>query len=110
MGFFDLGCGGRSIPSRPAVAVAVNKGKRTPYVKKKFKVRIDEKLCKGCYFCVKFCPLGVFVRSEIIGELGYNIAQVEFPEKCNGCRACLLYCPDLAVAIEEEGKEGGQGN
>jgi 2-oxoglutarate ferredoxin oxidoreductase subunit delta len=77
--------------------------------KKLYKVKVDEKLCKGCYFCVKFCPMGVFVRSDIIGELGYNIAQVESPEKCTGCKACLLYCPDLAVAIEEQ-KDGDSEN
>jgi len=46
--------------------------------------------------------MGVFVRSELIGELGYNLARVKYPERCNGCKACLLYCPDLAVAVEEE--------
>jgi Pyruvate/2-oxoacid:ferredoxin oxidoreductase delta subunit len=46
--------------------------------------------------------MGVFVRSDVIGELGYNLAKVEFPEECNGCKACLLYCPDLAVAVQEE--------
>jgi len=45
--------------------------------------------------------MGVFVRSDVIGELGYDIVKVEFPEKCNGCKACLLYCPDLAIAVAE---------
>jgi len=49
--------------------------------------------------------MGVFVRSSVIGELGYNLAQVDLPEKCNGCKACLLYCPDFAIAVEED-KEG----
>ena len=49
--------------------------------------------------------MAVFVRSDVIGELGYNLAKVEFPEKCTGCKACLLYCPDMAVVVEEE-KEG----
>jgi Pyruvate/2-oxoacid:ferredoxin oxidoreductase delta subunit len=46
--------------------------------------------------------MGVFVRSNIIGDLGYDIAAVEFPEKCNGCKACLMYCPDFAIAVEED--------
>jgi NAD-dependent dihydropyrimidine dehydrogenase PreA subunit len=46
--------------------------------------------------------MGVFVRSDSIGELGYNVAVVEFPEKCTGCKACLLYCPDFAIAVEKE--------
>ena len=46
--------------------------------------------------------MGVFLRSDIIGELGYDIAKVEFPEKCTVCKACLLYCPDFAIAVEED--------
>lgn len=72
-------------------------------LKRRFRVEIDKRLCKGCYFCVHFCPRGVFAKSEEIGELGYNLAKVESPEKCIGCRLCLLYCPDLATAIEEIG-------
>lgn len=84
------------------VTVASTRKERSPLAKNRFNVQIDEKLCKGCYFCIRFCPMGVFVRSELIGELGYNVARVEFPEKCTGCKACLLYCPDFAVAVEEE--------
>ena len=79
-----------------------------PRIKKHYRVEVDEKLCKGCYFCVRFCPMGVFVRSNAIGELGYNLAEVEFPEKCTGCKACLLFCPDMAVAVEEEKEEADQ--
>jgi 2-oxoglutarate ferredoxin oxidoreductase subunit delta len=73
--------------------------------KKRFKVEIDSKLCKGCYFCIRYCPSGVFSKSEEIGELGYVIAKVEHPEKCTGCRLCLIYCPDFAVSVEEDGVE-----
>ena len=73
--------------------------------KRRFKVEINKKLCKGCYFCVHYCPVGVFAKSEEIGELGYSLAKVEFPEKCTGCRLCLLYCPDLAIAVEQEKSE-----
>lgn len=67
-----------------------------------YKVKINEKLCKGCYLCIRFCPVGVFVRSSTIGDLGYNVAEVQLPENCTGCKACLLYCPDFAVAVEKE--------
>jgi len=96
---------GITISSDPAVAIAVDREKRTPRIQKRFKVEIDERLCKGCCFCIRFCPMGVFVRSDTLGDLGYKMAKVEFPENCSGCRACLLYCPDLAVAVEEEGEK-----
>jgi len=87
--------------SADLAAAAVSKQKKILRVKKNFNVTVNEKLCKGCYFCIRFCPMGVFVRSDVIGELGYDIVKVEFPEKCNGCKACLLYCPDLAIAVAE---------
>ncbi len=90
-------------------AIAPGQEKKIQGAKKRFKVEINERLCKGCYFCVRFCPMGVFVRSDVIGELGYDLAKVQFREKCNGCKACLLFCPDLAVAVEEE-KEGAKKN
>jgi 2-oxoglutarate ferredoxin oxidoreductase subunit delta len=76
--------------------------KKPSIARSHYRVKINEKLCKGCYLCIRFCPVGVFVRSGTIGELGYNVAEVESPEKCTGCKACLLYCPDFAVAVEKE--------
>ena len=73
--------------------------------KKHFRVEVDPKLCKGCYFCIRYCPRGVFGKSETIGEMGYVVAKVLDPGKCTGCRLCLLYCPDFAVSIEEEGEK-----
>ena len=87
------------------VAKAPSEKKEAGRAKRRFKVEINKKLCKGCYFCVRYCPAGVFTKSDEIGELGYNLAKVEFPEKCTGCRLGLLYCPDLAIAVEEEGAE-----
>jgi 2-oxoglutarate ferredoxin oxidoreductase subunit delta len=81
------------------------KTKNSERRKKRFKVEINPKLCKGCCFCLKYCPTGVFSRSDEIGELGYVIAKVEHPEKCTGCRLCLIYCPDFATSVEEEGKK-----
>jgi 2-oxoglutarate ferredoxin oxidoreductase subunit delta len=67
-----------------------------------FRVEINPRLCKGCYFCIRYCPMGVFSSSGEIGELGYVIAKVEHPEKCTGCRLCLIYCPDFATSVEEK--------
>ena len=75
---------------------------KSDHPKRRFKVDVNRKLCKGCYFCVRYCPMGVFSKSNEIGELGYTVAKVEHPEKCTGCRICLFYCPDLATAVEEE--------
>ena len=81
------------------------KAKGTSHPKRHFKVEIDPKLCKGCYFCLEHCPAGVFSRSKKIGELGYIVAKVEHQDRCTGCRLCLLYCPDFAVSLEESEEE-----
>jgi 2-oxoglutarate ferredoxin oxidoreductase subunit delta len=91
-----------SMPSIGAATLKSTRKQPTIALRAHYKVNVNEKLCKGCYLCIRFCPVGVFVRSSTIGDLGYNIAEVQFPEKCTGCKACLLYCPDFAVAVEKE--------
>ena len=61
---------------------------------KSFIVKIEEAYCKGCGICVKFCPAKVL-------EMSYLKAIVAHPEKCVGCRACELRCPDFAFAVKE---------
>ena len=96
-------------PIRPSVMLMASKSeletKTMNPSDRRFKVEVNPKLCKGCYFCIQYCPRGVFAKSESIGELGYVVAKVQHPEKCTGCRLCLLYCPDFAVSIEEQGDD-----
>jgi 2-oxoglutarate ferredoxin oxidoreductase subunit delta len=80
-------------------------GNKKTLARKRYKIEINNRLCKGCFICIRYCPMGVIAESHEIGELGYDLAKVEHPEKCTGCRLCLLYCPDLAIAIAEEGTE-----
>ena len=86
-------------------AEPTDKARSTVRQWKRFRVEIDPKLCKGCYFCIRCCPMGVFSRSDEIGKMGYVVAKVEHPEKCTGCRLCLVYCPDFATSVEEERKD-----
>ncbi|MDO8671934.1 MAG: 4Fe-4S binding protein [Dehalococcoidia bacterium] len=58
--------------------------------KRKTKVTIRERWCKGCGICVAFCPLGVRCLSE------ENKAFVD-KDVCNRCRICERFCPDFAI-------------
>ena len=66
-------------------------------------IYIDEKLCKGCYFCLEICPKKVLGKSSALSPKGYIIAKVERPEDCIVCRLCERICPDFAIAVQETG-------
>ncbi len=53
--------------------------------------------CKGCGYCVEFCPLGVLAMSSGFNSKGYHYPEVIHPEKCSGCDLCGMYCPDFAI-------------
>jgi 2-oxoglutarate ferredoxin oxidoreductase subunit delta len=70
---------------------------------KMVEINIDEKLCKGCYFCVELCPKKVLGKSSVLSPKGYIIAEVERPEDCIVCRLCERICPDFAISVNETG-------
>lgn len=75
----------------------------------KGEIVINENLCKGCGYCVKFCSRGCI---EIIGDKftpqGYLLPTFVNPDKCNACCVCAWMCPDFAIEVykyvEEEAK------
>lgn len=68
-----------------------------------FRITVNEKFCKGCGFCVKYCPRGVLAISEKSGGKGYRTAAPAAEEKCVGCLSCAAVCPEAAIRIEKEG-------
>lgn len=60
-------------------------------------VSIDAERCKGCGFCVSFCPLGVLRMSTKFNAKGYHYPEVADADKCSGCGLCGMYCPDFAI-------------
>ena len=53
--------------------------------------------CKGCGFCIEFCPTKVLGFSKEYNEKGYHFPVAVSPDKCIGCNMCGLYCPDFAI-------------
>lgn len=71
--------------------------------------------CKGCGYCIEFCPKGVLTESHDINHKGYHYAVVS-PSKgyaCIHCQFCNLICPEMAIYTEEitdDGKEAEHGD
>ena len=62
--------------------------------------------CKGCRFCVEFCPRQVLAMSDRFNSKGYHTPMVIAEERCTDCKMCELLCPEFAiyvVRIEGEG-------
>lgn len=60
-------------------------------------VSITPERCKGCGYCVEFCPSGVLGMSPAFNAKGYHYPQVVNPDNCSGCDLCGMYCPDFAI-------------
>ena len=69
-------------------------------------VFVDIERCKGCGFCVEFCPMRVLAIAERFNANGYHYPVVIAAEKCAGCDLCGMYCPDFAIyGVREAGPE-----
>ncbi len=60
-------------------------------------VIISAELCKGCGFCIEFCPSDVLEFSKEFNTKGYHPPYAARPEACTGCDMCGIYCPDFAI-------------
>jgi len=71
--------------------------------------------CKGCGFCVEYCPKEVLVLSKEFNKKGYHPPLVVKEGECVNCNLCEMICPDFAiysVAVSEEDEKaihGGDG-
>ncbi len=60
-------------------------------------VYLTEEHCKGCSYCVVFCPTEALAMGGRMNRKGYHLPELVDPEKCNGCDMCGLFCPDFAI-------------
>ena len=84
--------------------------KKTGAKKPKGHAKIIPQRCKGCGYCVAFCPLGVLELSPEFNAKGYHPPRVADADKCSGCDLCGMFCPDFAIygVRNNKGKRGSK--
>ena len=71
-------------------------------------LHIIKERCKGCEFCVTYCPRGVLVMSEEFNSKGYHPPKAIKQGECVNCDLCEMICPEFAifsVRVEESEPE-----
>lgn len=70
------------------------------------KVKVLSQFCKGCGYCVHFCPQKVLKPGTVRNGIGAFPPVVSAPEKCVKCGICATMCPDAAIELREEEENG----
>ena len=61
------------------------------------KVHVVKDRCKGCGFCIKYCPKDVLELSKEINSKGYYFPQVKDEDACLNCGLCEIICPEFSI-------------
>lgn len=65
-------------------------------------VYIIEDRCKGCGYCIDFCPKRVLEFSPGFNRKGYHPPLAVRKDDCVNCHFCEIICPEFAIFSVEE--------
>jgi 2-oxoglutarate ferredoxin oxidoreductase subunit delta len=60
-------------------------------------VKIIADRCKGCGFCVEYCPKEVLELSSGFNRKGYHPPVAVKAGECVNCNLCEMICPEFAI-------------
>ena len=66
-------------------------------------VQLIAERCKGCGFCVEFCPKKILSMSNSTNAKGYRLPEISEDASCPNCGLCMLLCPDFAIYVKDCG-------
>jgi 2-oxoglutarate ferredoxin oxidoreductase subunit delta len=77
----------------------------------KAEIHIIKDQCKGCGFCIQYCPKKVLEESNEINARGVHPPRIVDESKCILCSFCTSVCPDFAIfVVEKEHEENVKQN
>ena len=65
-------------------------------------VHILDERCKGCAYCIEYCPTDVLELSTEFNSKGYHPPVVKKPDDCVNCHYCEIICPEFAIWSTEK--------
>jgi 2-oxoglutarate ferredoxin oxidoreductase subunit delta len=68
----------------------------------KAEVHLLKDQCKGCGYCIEYCPRKVLEESDEINARGVHPPRVVDESKCILCSFCSAVCPDFAIFVVEK--------
>lgn len=68
---------------------------------KRGKTVIDKELCKGCFLCIRACPVKIIEKDSLPNSFGTYTVHITALEKCIACGNCYTVCPDVALTVYE---------
>jgi 2-oxoglutarate ferredoxin oxidoreductase subunit delta len=71
----------------------------------KGKVFLIKERCKGCGFCVEYCPRDVLELSYEFNSKGYHYPVPKNEQACVNCKLCDMLCPEFAIYTVDVEKE-----
>jgi 2-oxoglutarate ferredoxin oxidoreductase subunit delta len=74
---------------------------------RKGKIVIDREQCKGCYLCIRACPVKALEKDAELNSTGTYPAKPvgsdpqSVDNKCIACGNCYEVCPDVVIQVFE---------
>lgn len=60
---------------------------------------INADLCKGCGYCIKYCPKKVLEMGKERNKRGHFYPFMTDESKCISCAICATMCPEGAIEL-----------
>jgi len=70
------------------------------------KITVNKDRCKGCEYCIIYCPRKCIELSHDINIRGVRYAVFVDATECIACGICARVCPDVCIEVYQ--KMGGQ--